>query len=134
MNPNPKLPDLGSKPNWEKIGLVPWENPASLEWLSRTLANKPFTKLARFYEAQADKFMCGPASVAMVLNCIKFSSKEAPVDDQHESFARALCGSLPEYYMASFQRYTQRNIFCGQTSSVKSIEEVYGQPGALGEC
>jgi hypothetical protein len=110
--------------------IVCWEDARSLYWLSRSHANKPFTRLARFFEAQADKFMCGPASLAMVLNAIHMgTNSELPIDDGHEQFPRDVNPSLPSEYSASFNRFTQKNIF-KNCEGVVSIEKVYGEsPG-----
>src|SRR5262245_55848900 len=76
--------------------IVYWEDPRSLFWLSRTHANRAFSRLARFYEAQADKFMCGPASVAMVLNALQMETEsELPADVDSEKFPREMNPALP---------------------------------------
>jgi len=90
------------------------------------MANKPFAKIVRFYEAQADKFMCGPATVAIVLNALKMDSpNQLPLDSEHERFAQQMNSTLPQDYCASFARYTQKNIFDNH-SRVKTLAEVYG--------
>lgn len=125
------LPDLASlETQYDGDQIVTWEHPKSLVWLTRTPANKSFTKLARFYEPQADKFMCGPATIAIVLNCLKMGSKQfLPFDSEHEAFARRMNPQLPSNYRTSFQRFTQKNIFIN-CSHLKSIADVYGShPG-----
>ncbi|MGE0763895.1 MAG: hypothetical protein AB7N80_11505 [Bdellovibrionales bacterium] len=55
------LPYLGLfKSPFDGRQIVYWEDPNSLKWLARGLGGKGFTKISRFYEAQSDKFMCGP--------------------------------------------------------------------------
>lgn len=129
----PPLPNIGAFVTpFDGREIVYWEDPRSLYWLSRTHANKAFMRLARFYEAQADKFTCGPASIAMVLNAICMESGAVPpVDAECEEFPRRLNSKLPSDFRTSFFRYTQRNIFNGNPGT-KSLAEVYGAPGAGG--
>lgn len=124
-------PDLAQIENqYDGDKIVPWESSESLNWLNRTPANKSFVKLSRYYEAQADKFMCGPATIAIVLNCLKMGSRQfLPFDADQEKFPRQMNLDLPAEYRTSFQRYTQKNIFLN-CSHVKPINDVYGaKPG-----
>ena len=127
MSVSLRLPSIGPFVTpFDGREIVYWEDERSLTWLSRTMANKPFAKIVRFYEAQADKFMCGPATVAIVLNALKMDSpNQLPLDSEHERFAQQMNSTLPQDYCASFARYTQKNIFDNH-SRVKTLAEVYG--------
>ncbi len=132
--PIQKLPELGEfKTSYLGDQIIFWENSQSLQWLARTPANKSFFKLARFFEAQLDKFMCGPASVAMVLNALKLGSDlQLDADSEIEEHARRHNPNLPNEYRASFPKYHQRNVFSDPTQT-KPINEVYGTATAEGE-
>lgn len=125
------LPDLGHfETEYDGHEIINWDHPSSLTWLTRTPANRSFAKLARFFEPQADKFMCGPASIAIILNCLKMGSRQfIPFDSEHESFPRRMNAELPTEYRTSFQRFTQKNLFLN-CAHVKLLAEVYGaKPG-----
>jgi hypothetical protein len=130
----PHLPQIGVfKTPFDGREIVYWEDPRSLQWLSRASANKAYIKLTRFYETQSDKFMCGPASISVVLNAIKFGSGlPLPLDLEQETFARSINPSLPVNYQASFPRYTQRNIFQVGNPKTKGLSQVYGVPSSDG--
>ncbi len=127
------LPKIGNfVTRFDGREIVYWEDPRSIRWLSRTPCNRAFARLVRFYEPQADKFMCGPASVAIVLNALKCEGGcELPIDLEHESFPRRFNPGLPLDYRASFPKFTQRNIF-EDGRGLKAIERVYGQPDVSG--
>lgn len=126
MSETYRFPELGPfQTPYAGREIVYWEDERSLQWLARTVANKSFSSLARFYEAQSDKFMCGPASLSMVLNALLMESgRILPYDLRTEEYVREINPNLPENYRASFARFTQKNIFdCGPR--VKPINEIY---------
>lgn len=118
-------PNLGqfSTPH-EGEEIVYWEDPRSLLWLTRSFANKAFNRIVRFYEPQQDKFSCGPASLAIVLNALRVGRCEnLPTDPMHEEFARKNAAQLPEDYQVTFCKFTQRNIFAADPE--QSLEQIY---------
>jgi hypothetical protein len=120
------LPSLGSVKTPHDGGkIIYWEDVASAHRISRAI-NGNFLRLIRNFEPQTDKFMCGPASLAIVMNALKANKTgEIPLDRESELFVRRFQPNLPEDYNASFPRYTQKNIFDIQNAP-KSLSAIYG--------
>ncbi len=124
-----KLPNLGSiKTPHDGGKIIYWEDMPSAHRIARAI-NGNFLRLIRNFEPQADKFMCGPASLAIVLNALKANKTgDAPVDRESELYVRRFQPDLPEGYFASFPRYTQKNIF-DIKDCPKELSAVYGCDG-----
>jgi hypothetical protein len=124
------LPKLGSiKTPHDGGKIVYWEDIPSAQRIARAI-NGNFLRLIRNFEPQADKFMCGPASLAIVMNALKANKTgESPLDRESELYVRRFQPNLPEDYNASFPRYTQKNIF-DIKNTPKDLAAVYGSDGA----
>src|SRR5882672_8654546 len=83
------LPNIGAiKTPHDGSNIVYWEDVTSAHRISRAI-NGNFLKLIRNFEPQSDKFMCGPASLAVVMNALKSNKTgEFPLDRDSELFVR----------------------------------------------
>jgi hypothetical protein len=133
MNPHKILPDLAPAQT-TNFQMMPWGNDASMARLGRTKANLSFQDLARYYEAQADKFLCGAASASMVLNSLfKDSDRHLfPMDQVAHEFAKNLGVQFPSSYSPAFRRFTQKNLFDPLAAHGFQLKQLYGLEPFLG--
>ncbi len=123
--------------------IVPWATHESMVRLLRQKSEqlRCFQNLVSCFEPQQDKFMCGPSTIAMILNSIEKSklftrakaitTSDLPIDKFAEKFARLQNRGLEKNFNASFKRFTQKNIFNQNCSKVKKLKELYSPPFGL---
>jgi hypothetical protein len=107
---------------------ISWRSSEGLERLKHARFKADFATLSNNYEAQINKYFCGPASSTIVLNSLRNRDRSAnnPEDPSMvpaEAYQYMSAGSDP-----LFKRYTQNTFFNSNTDQVKTRLQVFGQP------
>lgn len=124
--PDPRV-ELQSTPE-----LLYWDHPESIDRIERSRAKAAFFSLANHFEAQANKFFCGPASAVMVLNALR-GPRTSYKKPQDCSLYNGNKDWLPSPdFDPTFERYTQLTFFNSRTDEVKTLDQVYGKPDPNG--
>lgn len=116
-----------NEPNKTDVSSIvfPWSSDESNLRFSR--ADKTdFFPLVNQFEAQENKFFCGPTSAVIVLNALRGSSSKIkkPTDPL---LYRGAIDTLPKDYVPVFERYTQNKFFTEETDKIKTRNQVFGE-------
>jgi hypothetical protein len=84
-----------------------------------------FFTLSNQFEAQVNKFYCGPASASIVLNALRVQNQNVkkPTD---QILYRGPLTTLPKDFNPVFERYTQDAFFNEKTNKIKTRNQVFG--------
>jgi hypothetical protein len=105
--------------------LTPWlttESKAMFDRADRT----DFYPLVNQFEAQENKFFCGPATAVIVLNTLRLRSPDAKLP-RDPNLYRGDLKTLPNGYDPVFERYSQYTFFNKETDKVKTLKQVFGE-------
>lgn len=104
--------------------VIAWDSKESIERLSRSKEKLDFFPLSNHFVSQDNNIVCGPATVAIVLNALRLrKSDNLPVDES--SIQPSERGNFSPGYSPFMQKYTQLNVI---DESVKTRAAVFGEP------
>lgn len=121
MDSNKSIRKTSSTP-----ALVAWSSVESQDLFERS--NKTdFYPLANQFEAQLNKFYCGPATAVVILNALRMSNDKIKKPEDPKLF-RGSVKTIPKGYNPVFARYTQDQFFTPETDKIKTRAQVFGAP------
>jgi hypothetical protein len=106
--------------------LVAWDTPESHQRFAR--ADKvDFFKLANHFEAQINKFYCGPASAVIVLNALRARNSKFEKPEDMRLFIGDKKYLPSSTFVPVYRRYTQDQFINDKAQVVKTRSQVFGE-------
>lgn len=109
-----------------KAGLLNWDSKESQSRFARSGAKGDFFALTNFFEAQTNKFNCGPSSGAIVLNILLLGDQSVakPNDTDGYPIKKVFLG---DKFVPTLHRFSQHNFLNERTDKIKPRPVFFGE-------
>jgi hypothetical protein len=103
--------------------LITFDSPRGIEIFGQARYKLPFFGMVNYFEAQKNVVNCGPTSLSVVLNALRFKNPNYKKPLDATTYPKELTQYLPEGVVPVFERYTQDNVFLPDH---RSAAEMFG--------
>lgn len=107
--------------------LITWTSQESMKRFARSKHKVDFFPISNNFETQSNGIYCGPTSAVIILNAFRLRKKSVHPPKDFTVLSKDERQYLPKGWDATFEKYTQRNVFIN-SKKVKSKQEVLGRP------